>query len=160
MNRNFDRIKAEISELETPEEMAGYLMGISSLMSFSVCNHNTEKGRCDYKTCRGIDKVCCTIGLVKYLKDEADDNVSSNRERLVEMGYDDSTIFENPSYDDAIVGTTLEGNVIYDYDKMINHLVTQRGMTEVEAEEYMQCDTLRVLPYAKDPKPIILRNLE
>ena len=53
MNRNFDRIKAEISELETPEEMAGYLMGISSLMSFSVCNYNTKKGRCDHKACGG-----------------------------------------------------------------------------------------------------------
>ena len=42
--------------------------------------------------------------------------MQSKRELLQDFGYEDSIVFENPDYDDAIVGVTTDGNVIYDYD--------------------------------------------
>ena len=42
-----------------------------------------------------------------------------NKELLVEMGYEDAVILEDPDYDSAIVGVSESGRVIYDYDKMV-----------------------------------------
>ena len=42
-----------------------------------------------------------------------------NKELLVEMGYEDAVILENPDYDSAIIGVSESGRVIYDYDKMV-----------------------------------------
>ena len=41
----------------------------------------------------------------------------TRRELLVELGYDESIVFENPDYDSAIIGyDVVSGRVIYDYD--------------------------------------------
>lgn len=49
-----------------------------------------------------------------------------NKELLVEMGYEDAVILENPDYDSAIVGVSESGRVIYDYDKMVEWLMKNR----------------------------------
>lgn len=41
-------------------------------------------------------------------------------------------VFESPEYDDAIIGTTHDGRVVYDFEKMCDCLVKE-GMTEEEA---------------------------
>ena len=46
-----------------------------------------------------------------------------NKELLVEMGYEDAVILENPDYDSAIIGVSESGRVIYDYDKMVEWLM-------------------------------------
>lgn len=35
-----------------------------------------------------------------------------NRDLLLEMGYEDSIVFENPDYDEAIIGVTEDGRVV------------------------------------------------
>lgn len=39
------------------------------------------------------------------------------------MGYGDTTLFIDPSFDNSIVGITEDGNIIYDWDKMISELM-------------------------------------
>ena len=46
----------------------------------------------------------------------------SKRDLLVELGYEDSIVFESPDYDNAIIGTDDNSRVVYDYDKMVKEL--------------------------------------
>ncbi|MDD6827907.1 MAG: hypothetical protein PUE12_17710 [Oscillospiraceae bacterium] len=82
----------------------------------------------------------------------------TNREILCDMGYKNSVIFENPSYDSAIIGISEDERVIYDYDKMIKYLVTEDDMTIEEASDFISYNTIRSLPYVEN-HPIIMYNL-
>lgn len=80
------------------------------------------------------------------------------RETICDMGYDDAIVFDNPDYDKAIVGITDEGRVIYDFDLMVRCLVDQ-GMSELEAIDFIEYNTIRALPYAGDNPPIIMNRI-
>ena len=48
--------------------------------------------------------------------------MESRRDLLVELGLEDSIVFENPNYDSAIIGwDENSGRIIYDYEKMVEH---------------------------------------
>lgn len=66
---------------------------------------------------------------------------------LANDGHDDSIFFENPSYDTAIIGITDNGQVCYSYNKMVDYLVDNDGMTEEEAIEFIDYNTVRAIPY-------------
>lgn len=83
----------------------------------------------------------------------------TNREILCDMGYEESIIFENPDYDSAIVGVSDNGEVIYDFDKMVQHLVEHENMTEEEAADFICYNTIRSLPYVGEGAPIIMYSL-
>lgn len=83
----------------------------------------------------------------------------SNREKLAAAGYEDSVVFENPDYDDAIIGVTDDGNVVYDFFKMAEHLIKKDGINYYEAVEFIEYNTLRALPYAGDGAPIVVTML-
>ena len=87
-----------------------------------------------------------------------DIEIVTNREILCDMGYESSVIFENPSYDSAIIGISEDERVIYDYDKMIKYLVTEDDMTIEEASDFISYNTIRSLPYIEN-HPIIMYNL-
>lgn len=83
------------------------------------------------------------------------------RNLLCELGLENSTVFENPSYDSAIVGyDENSGRVIYDYDKMVSHLMNEDSMTQEDAIEFIDYNTVRACQYLGDNSPIILRNIE
>ena len=83
----------------------------------------------------------------------------TNREILVEMGYEDSVVFENPDYDRGIVGVDTDGHVIYDFEIMVECLMDEDGMTYEEAVEFIEYNTIRALPYIPE-HPIILYHIE
>ena len=83
----------------------------------------------------------------------------TNREILCEMGYEDAVIFENPDYDSAIIGISDDNRVIYDYDKMVANLMDVDGMEMLDAVEFIDYNTLKVLPYTGDSGPIIMYGL-
>ena len=60
------------------------------------------------------------------------------RERIENEGFEDVIIFENPSYDDALIGVTKDNRAVYDYDKMIEWLVTNENMDYEEAADFVQ----------------------
>lgn len=82
----------------------------------------------------------------------------SVRDILCDMGYEDAIVFDGPDYDDAIVGVTDDGQVVYDFDLMVKCLVDQ-GMTEIEAVDFIGYNTIRALPYAGENPPIIMNRL-
>lgn len=82
-----------------------------------------------------------------------------NREILDDMGYTDSIIFTNPDYDDAIIGVSHDDRVIYDYDKMLEHLITNEDMTDEEAADFISYNTIRSIPYAGENAPIVMYGI-
>lgn len=87
------------------------------------------------------------------------------RDALCEMGHDKAVIFDGPDYDEAIVGVTDEGQVIYNYNAMIQCLMKQDGCTREEAIEFIEYNTIRALEYwnlpdAREKPPIIMHPLE
>lgn len=80
------------------------------------------------------------------------------RDALCDMGHEEALLFDGPDYDEAIVGVTDEGQVVYDYDKMVQILVERDGMEETEAIEWIEYNTIRALPYFENP-PIVMNRL-
>lgn len=84
----------------------------------------------------------------------------THRDILVEIGLEDSIVFENPDYDSAIVGYDENSQrIIYDYEKMVEHLMNKDGMTYEDAVEFIDYNTIRACAYMSDGAPIILRNI-
>lgn len=77
------------------------------------------------------------------------------------MGIDKDSVmlFESPSYDDAILGVTEEGNVCYSYKKMVESL-SKDDMDITEAIEFIDYNTIRALQIYKSDNdkywPIII----
>ena len=84
----------------------------------------------------------------------------TNRELLNDMDYEDLIVFENPDYDEAIIGVSHDDRVIYDYDKMLEHLVRHENMSVDEAADFISYDTMRALPYAGPEAPIVMFGLQ
>lgn len=80
------------------------------------------------------------------------------RDALCDMGHEEALLFDGPDYDEAIVGVTDEGQVVYDYDAMVKILVERDGMEEMEAIEWIEYNTIRALPYFDNP-PIVMNRL-
>ena len=83
----------------------------------------------------------------------------TNREIFCDTGYEESIIVANPDYDSAIVGVSDNGEVIYDFDKMVQHLVEHDNMTTEEAADFICYNTIRSLPYVGEGAPIIMYSL-
>lgn len=81
-------------------------------------------------------------------------------ERLSELGYEDVVVFENYSYDDALIGVTDDNRAVYDFDKMVEWLRKTEGFSPEEAIEWIEYNTIRSLPYAGEDAPIIMYRLE
>ena len=80
------------------------------------------------------------------------------RDVLCDMGYENAIVFDGPDYDEAIVGVTDEGQVVYDFERMVECLVNQ-GMTADEATDFISYNTMRAIPYAGDNPPIIMNPI-
>jgi pyoverdine/dityrosine biosynthesis protein Dit1 len=82
-----------------------------------------------------------------------------DRELLVEMGYEDSLVFDSPSYDDAIVGVTTDDRIVYSYEKMVEQLMQEMGCERIDAIDFLEYNTVRALAYMGNDAPIIVTFL-
>ena len=84
----------------------------------------------------------------------------THREILVEIGLEDSIVFENPDYDSAIIGYDENRHrIIYDYEKMVEYLMDKDGMTYEEAVEFIDYNTIPSCAYMGSNAPIIHKYL-
>ena len=84
--------------------------------------------------------------------------MKTNRELLLDNGYEDIVIFENPAFDGAVIGVSDDGRAVYDYDKMVAAAMEQEGWTYEEAIDWIEVNTLRAIPYYENA-PIIMYPL-
>lgn len=82
-----------------------------------------------------------------------------NKDILMDQGFENFLIFENPDYDSAIIGITENNQVVYDYEKMIEHLMQEDDMDYEEAVDFISYNTIRSLPYAGEGAPIIMYSI-
>lgn len=70
-------------------------------------------------------------------------------------------LLKDIGYEDALVGVTIDNRAVYDYDKMVKHLIEKEGFeSELDAIEWIDYNTLRALPYAGKNAPLIMYSLE
>ena len=87
-------------------------------------------------------------------------------EILEDNGYDIETLqeektilYRNPDFSTAIIGISDSYHVVYDYNKMIEHLMTYEGWSEEESIEWIDYNTLRA--YTSEGKmPIVMYPIE
>lgn len=72
---------------------------------------------------------------------------------------EDAIVFDNMSYDSSIVGVTTDGRVVYDYDKMVEELMSEEGWSYEDAAEWIDYNTIRSIPYAGPNGPIIMYSI-
>jgi len=82
------------------------------------------------------------------------------KEKLQELGFEETIILENPSYDTAITGISSNGNLIYDYELMVNYLIEHDNMSYEDAVEFIDYNTIRAIDYMGEFKPIIMNKIE
>lgn len=80
----------------------------------------------------------------------------TNKDILEALDYENLVIFENPDYDEAIIGVSHDDRVIYDYDQMITHLVAHDNMSVEDAADFISYNTIRSLPYGGPNAPIVM----
>lgn len=93
-------------------------------------------------------------GIMNELKTEND-----VRELIEDYEYEDVVIFSSPDYASAFIGISEDNRAVYDYDKMIEFLMSKDGMTNIEAVEFIEYNTIRALPYFENA-PIIMYKLD
>lgn len=90
--------------------------------------------------------------------------MSEAREKLIDeieaAGFspDEVVRFDSPQYDDAAVGITDEGRLVYDYDLMVKSLAAQDGISDDEAAEFIDYNAMRSLPYVGKGAPIVFHR--
>lgn len=81
-------------------------------------------------------------------------------ELLEDMGYEGTMCFENPDYSRAIEGITTDGRLVYNYDKMVAQLMEDENMSEDDAMEFIDFNTIGSLNYSSEKLyPIVMYNM-
>lgn len=85
---------------------------------------------------------------------------SNKREYFINELSFDVALFENPSFDNSIVGVTSEGHLVYNFNYMVDELMQDEEMTETDAIEFIEYNTMQSLPYIEEEiRPIIMYEL-
>lgn len=84
----------------------------------------------------------------------------TNKEKLEYVGLDNVIVFESPSYDTAMIGTTEDVRAVYDYQLMVEFLMNEDGMTSDDACEFIDYNTIRALHYGGYDLPIVIHRFE
>lgn len=80
----------------------------------------------------------------------------SIREALADIN-PEIIVFDNPSYDDSIIGVSQDDRAIYSYEMMCEELMRDENFTEEEAIDWINYNTIRAIPYGG---PIIMFDIE
>ena len=75
-----------------------------------------------------------------------------------DLGYDEDfefTLFEDPDYAPAFIGITSDDRAVYDRNLMVKALMESDNMSEEDALEFLEYNTLRALPYIPNA-PVIM----
>ena len=83
----------------------------------------------------------------------------TDKELLADNGYEDVVVFENFSYDGCLIGVTSDNRAVYSFSKMVEWLMETDGMTQEDAVDFIDYNTIRALPYFAN-SPIIMYPLQ
>ena len=69
---------------------------------------------------------------------------------------DETIVFDNPSFDNSIIGITTDGQAVYCYNSMVRELMQDDNISEQDAIDWIEYNTLRSIPYAGPMAPIVV----
>ena len=69
---------------------------------------------------------------------------------------EDAIVFDRPAFDNSIIAVTTDGRAVYDYQRMVAELMEDDEISEQEAIDWIEYNTLRAIPYAGDMAPIVV----
>ena len=69
---------------------------------------------------------------------------------------DGTVVFDNPAYDNSLIGKTFDGRAIYDIDLMAEELAFDDEITLEEAMDFIDYNAIRSLPYAGKKAPVVV----
>ena len=82
-------------------------------------------------------------------------------EQYGEEAIENLSMFESPAFINAIIGFDAHHKkIVYDYEKMVGCLMDEDNMTEEEAIEFIDYNTLRTVPYMENPPIIVMPIFE
>ena len=82
------------------------------------------------------------------------------RQDLVEKGFEDVVTFENPDFENCIIGISIDGRAIYSYSKMIEQFMKENDCDSDSAIDFIEYNTIRSLDYQKqETRPIIMNDV-
>ncbi len=84
--------------------------------------------------------------------------VEDLKEYLTKQDLTDTVVLESPSYISAVVGISTDGRLIYSRDLMVRYLCKRDGTTELDAEEFIDFNTVGALPNMGEKAPIIMEG--
>ena len=79
--------------------------------------------------------------------------------KIRELLDDDALVFDNPAYDNSIIGQTFDGRAIYDIEAMAEELASDDKMTLEEAIDFIDYNAIRSLPYAGEKAPVVVHMI-
>lgn len=85
--------------------------------------------------------------------------IMTAEEILLENGYENVMTFGRSDCDDALIGVSNDDRAIYDYDLMIESLMSHDDMTYEEAIDWVD-GIIRFIPVMGNKSPIIMYRLE
>ena len=77
-----------------------------------------------------------------------------------EMLDDGAIVFDNPAFDNSIIGTAINGQAVYCYESMVNELMQDDTLSEQDAIDWIEYNTLRSIPYAGEMAPIVIFTIK
>lgn len=90
------------------------------------------------------------------------------RDKMCDNGFENSIVYDNPSFDDSIIGVDVNGKTVYAYPLMVEEYImdecdnieplTNDELYEkrTDAMEFIDYNTLRATPYMGPTAPIVL----
>lgn len=81
------------------------------------------------------------------------------REELANTYDEEIIVFDNPEFDDAIIGVSTDNRVIYRYDLMIRQYMKDNKCSDIDAIEFIDYNTVRALSYMGGFAPIIMYDI-
>lgn len=87
------------------------------------------------------------------------ENLEELKEYLEEKELYNTQYFEEPDYASAVIGTTDDDRLVYDYEKMVEHVMNLHNWDRSEAMEFIDFNTINSLnmaPFA----PIVVYPLD
>ena len=82
-----------------------------------------------------------------------------NQELRAELP-EDGIVFDNPAFDNSIIGYDVNGCVVYDYDKMVKEFMEDYNTSELDAIDFIEYNTLGTLPYISEHCPVIMFSFD
>ena len=83
------------------------------------------------------------------------------REQVGEDEADNIIVLEGDEFADGCIGISEDNRLVYSFEKLVESLSKQEGITETDAIEWLEYHTIRSLPYMASygNVPIIMHDL-